>query len=130
MQRLSFKALQQEYTILTGRGLQLQGGIFHHPNCDYSIAFSVTGVSFYHDEFVRGLWKYSLQGKVGDQDLTTRLNAGLLKSGRKIVVIQKVGEGEYVLHGIYEYRGQLETLYHPGIDGVERKMYRAVLHKL
>lgn len=128
MQHLTFNGLKDQFRALTGKNIQLQGGICNYRNSEYSLALSVDGVSFYDDNIERG--RYTLQGESGDQDLGTTNNATFLSAGRKIVLVQRICRGDYILHGIYEYRGKLEVLYHPGKDGIERKMYRAVLHKL
>jgi hypothetical protein len=127
MKHLTLKTLKEEFKALTGKNLQLQGGI-HNYDGEYSLAYSRDGVSFYVDDIARA--RYTLQGKSGDQRLDSTRNAKFLSSGRKIVLIQRLVSGEYILHGLYEYRGKLEVLYHPGEDGVERRVYRAVLEKL
>ena len=85
-------------------------------------------VKFYDDDIPRG--RYTLKGVSGDQDLEDAANKKLLSPGRKIVLVERVEKGAYIIHGVYEYRGKLEVLYHPGKDGIERKMYRALLNKL
>jgi hypothetical protein len=125
MERLTFEALKLKFKALTGNNLQLQGGIVNYKENEYSLAYSRDGVAYYDDDIPRG--RYTLQGKVGDQDTASTLNAKFLSPGRKIVLIQKLQDGAFILHGIYSYSGKLEVLYHPGEDGVERKIYRAVL---
>jgi hypothetical protein len=128
MARITLETLKQEFKALTGRNLQLQGGIYNCRECEWSLAYSVKGVKFYDDDILRG--RYTLKGLSGDQNLEDAANKKLLSPGRKIVLVERVDRGVYVIHGVYEYRGRLEVLYHPGKDGVERKMYRAVLNKI
>ncbi len=128
MVQITLETLKQEFKAITGRNIQLQGGIYNCKGCEWSLAYSVKGVKFYDDDIARG--RYTLKGKSGDQDLEEANNKKFLSPGRKIVLVERVNKGVYVIHGIYEYRGKLEVLYHPGEDEVERKMYRALLHKL
>jgi hypothetical protein len=124
---MDLETLKLKFKELTGKNLQLQGGI-HNYDGEYSLAYSRDGVSFYADDVPRN--RYTLQGKAGDQDLESTRNAKFLSPGRKIVLIQRLQDGPYLLHGVYRYTGKLEVLYHPGIDGVERKIYRAILQKV
>lgn len=93
---------------------------------------SVDGNSYYRDEFGEGdlTCRYTLEGKVGDQNAHSVGNINLLLRATRIFLYRVLANGHYRWLGEYNRDiAPIDRLEHPGEDGVMRRIYRVPLVK-